>query len=132
MEGPAFRQLRKHAKGTRDSATYTSLTIGPVPPGQEWYVKYIAMHDLTTAAAVIVPFVKTRGDSFPLPSYSQTAATYPYAERVEILLTDHDEIEFRFYTGALNDVIEAWAYGTYREVGEGFGLTLGCSDIPGE
>lgn len=112
----ASQVLRKHARAVSAAADYDDLEIGPVPPGQEWHITHVASVDETTAITKRGWAIKSAGFLYWIEELLVTTADLHDGDKVNVTLAAGESLICRLTGCTLNDILYAYATGTYRLV----------------
>jgi len=112
------RVLRKYDRVVSAGDAYDDLQIGPVPPGEQWFVRRVSSVDETTAITKRGYAVQTGGALYWLHEELITTLALRHGCEINTLLVAGESLIVRL-TGCTNlNVLRAWATGEYWEVGE--------------
>jgi hypothetical protein len=114
------RLLRKQVSGTSAGAAYDDLEIGPVPPGEEWYITNVACTDETNAITKRGVAIKSGGSLYWLLERALTTQALRDLDydNLLVVLAPGESLVCRLTGCTSGDVIRAWAVGRYFEVSE--------------
>ena len=118
MSGWIRRLLRQQARAVAAGGDYDDVEIGPVPPGEQWYVERVVLEDQTTAVYKCGVAIKSAGAYYWLDEAGTVTSALRPGYRVRTFLNAGESLICRFIGATENDVLYAYATGHYVEFQE--------------
>jgi len=112
----ALQVLRERKRAVSAGAAYDDLEIGPVPPGQEWWVTHVASVDETNLVTKRGWAIKSAGFLYWIEELLVTTLGLHDGDKVKITLSAGESLICRLTGCTDEDVLYAYATGTYRLV----------------
>ena len=112
------RLLRQQARAVAAGGDYDDVEIGPVPPGEQWYVERVALEDQTTAITKRGVAIRSAGAYYWLDEAVTTTAALRPGYQIRTFLNAGETLVCRFTGATENDVLYAYATGYYVEFQE--------------
>lgn len=116
-ELPRLRLLRKEIR-LLASGTSDDLEIGPVPPGEQWYVERVAAVNESAAMTRRGVAVKSAGALFWIDEQAFTTQSQHESHQVRTYLNPGESLIVRITGAAATNVLRAFATGHYIEFAE--------------
>ena len=118
MGGWIRRLLRQQARVASAGGDYDDVEIGPVPPGEQWYIERVALEDQTTAITKRGVAIRSAGALYWLDEAATTTAGLRPGYQIRTFLNAGETLVCRFTGATLSDVLYAYATGHYVEYQE--------------